>query len=146
MFIMGYLNDSEKAELGAAFHEAMSSFFVPIVIYSAPERTIVSEDPTYNRFNGVDQNNLTPDNTPIRHVVSGRIQYGTQQPLEGEPYHKVYIPEGMVRVKIDNSGAALLYAAKEIELNGDLFNVDSSPRRHGIFSGTYTTIFLKKVQ
>ncbi len=142
----GYINDSDKASLGADFHSAMATFFVPIYIYSAPERVIVSENPEYNRFNSHDQNDLTPDNIPILHVVSGRIQYGSQQPQDEDPFNKVKVPEGMVRVKIDNSGAALLSRAKEVEFNGDLFNVDSTPRRHGIFSGTYTTIFLKKVQ
>jgi hypothetical protein len=145
----GFISDSEKASLAAVFKSAMETFFVPIYVYVSPEVVVVTEDPNYNRFDASDENNLTPRNIPILHVVSGRVQYGSDQPTiyATTENNKVSLPEGKVRIKIDASGAALLSKAKEIELDGGYrFINESTPRPHGIFSGTYTTFFLRKVE
>lgn len=125
----------------------MASFFVPIVIYTAPQKTVVTENLDYNPFDAADQNNLDPVNTPIRHVVSGRIQFGQRQanPFAYPDTTKARVPEGQIRIKVDASGAALLEGAKEIELNGMRFDSDSTSRPHGIFSGTHATFMFKRV-
>lgn len=143
----GLISDADKAALHAEFNSAMASFFVPIVIYTAPQKTVVTEDLNYNPFDSADQNNLDPVNTPIRHVVSGRIQFGQKQ---GNPFAypdttKVRVAEGQVRIKVDSSGAFVLSNAKEIEINGMRFDIDSTARPHGIFSGTYASFLFKRV-
>lgn len=143
----GLITNSQKASLEAAFKAAMETFFVPIYVYSAPERVVVTEDPNYNYFNGSDQNNTTPDNEPILSIISGRIQYGQKQnyPSVSPSFPNVNVPDGEVRIKVDASYAALFSSAKVIELNGSRFTVDTTPRYHGLFSGTFATFYLKRI-
>jgi len=148
----GFITDADKASIASVFHGAMETFFVPIYLWGNANMMVVSEDPNYNRFNAVDQNNLNPENTAIEYIVSGRVlhehkqdyQYATHEFGEKEN-NKIYTPQGETRIKVDASGAALIFGAKELQLNGIHFRIASAARPHGLFSGDYVTFMLKRV-
>jgi hypothetical protein len=149
----GLLSDLDKSFLAGAFNSGMETFLRPLVIYQAPQKTIVSTNPDYNRFNAADQNNTSlPENDPIRYVVSGRVRYASNQTdsflgfnnTEGQL--KIKNPEGSVRIKVDYSGYMLLKEAKQIELDGESFDPNAILRPHGLFNPYYYDIILFRIQ
>ena len=152
-----FLTDAEKALLAAELVPLAETFERDIVIYSEAEKTIISTDANYNRFqsNDLGLNSQNPTNTPVRNVVRARIMYEKRQPngyLEAYGYGKdvnqtkLNNLEGLVRIKVGTAGNALIAGSKLIEFDGAMFQIDGSTRPHGLFDNQYYTFYLKKTQ
>jgi hypothetical protein len=53
--------------------------------------------------------------------------------------------EGLVRIKVDATGAAFLFGTTRVEMDDDIFDMRTSKRPHGLFKPDFYTFFLKKV-
>ena len=58
---------------------------------------------------------------------------------------KVYIPEGLVRMKIKASDLTAVSEAKRIEFDNQKFSIYSDFRGHGLFDSQFYTVMLKKL-
>lgn len=115
---------------------------------------VVNTSPTFAGFFGdASQNQLNVVNTPQVFHLSGCILYGNKQPWEFiEPgsrgnyqQNKIRESEGVVRLKVDPTGYALLKDAEQIIIDKFTFVIDSTPRPHGLIGdpNMYTFTLLK---
>lgn len=153
---MSFFTNQDKFFLSSELDKVAKSFERPITISLEAKKAIISTNPNFNRFQANDQNLISqnPENVPTLYTVMARVLYEKQQPVNySQPYvggsksdaqAKLVNQEGRVRIKMDMSGAALLKDARLVELDGTPYNIDSSNRLHGLFTGDYCTIYLMK--
>ena len=146
------LSDSEKAELVADFQGVVDTFTRPLIVYQEATHTVIISDPNYNPLEAYNQNNTDITNTPNFSTISGRVMYDKDQewsfvkPYAGQGANDGQIKvkdanKRAVRIKVDPSGYALLNTAKKIELDGNLFDLESVARPHGLFVPNYYTFY-----
>ncbi len=141
---LGYLTDTMRADYDAALDQQFWSFARPFQLYLNQQQAVISTSPTYSRFGDHSQNAaITADNTavvPQVYTVTGCILYGNQQPWPYvEPgsrgnWHqdKIRESEGIVRIKVEVSGQALLSQCKNVSIDGFNFTLNSNARPHGL--------------
>ncbi len=136
----------------ADFKNAVDTFLRTLAIYQEATKTVVISDPNFNPLQAYNQNNTNVTNTPNVTVVKGRILYDKNQewsyvrpyvgrgPNEGQLKFKDQVTRSC-RLKVDPAGYALLILAKQVEIDGLMFNVESEPRPHGLFGVDYYTFY-----
>ena len=149
------ISDSDKDSMQSALLDVFDTFKRPLIVFQEPEKIIASTNPNFSRFGPRNQNVYEPEVEPILTTIYAVILYEKQQefpfsvPLQGgtsdESQIKVKYPEGQVRVKVDQSGFNIFKTAKLVELDGQNFQLDSTPRPHGLFTPSIYTFFLKRV-
>ena len=55
-------------------------------------------------------------------------------------------PIGSIRLKLESEAFELIKDAKEVEVDGELFNLDTDSSKSGMFSVRHHVVFLKKIQ
>ncbi len=145
------LSDSEKAELVTDFQNVVDTFVRPLLVYQEATHTVIISDPNYNPLEAYNQNNTDITNTPNYTTINGRVMYDKDQEWSfvkpagqsaGEGQIKVKdATKRSVRIKVDPFGYALLNTAKKIELDGNLFDLESIARPHGLFVPNYYTFY-----
>lgn len=156
----GLLDGFEKQDLICQFNEFTETYTVPILVWREAQKLVIATNPNFNRFQQNDQNDLgNPVNVPQQFTVQARIYYAENQ---GAPFQrfvgaggggseesqiKIRDPDGMVRIKVDFSGYQILNGAKQVEINGLLFNPDSTERVFGLFgSGEYYSFQYSRIR
>ncbi len=144
------LSDSEKAELVADFQGVVDTFVRPLTVYQEATHTVIISDPNYNPLEAYNQNNTDITNTPNYTVISGRVMYDKNQewaftkPYAGGDNGQLKVKDATkqsVRIKVDPSGYALLNTSKKVELDGNLFDLESIARPHGLFAPNFYTFY-----
>ena len=152
---MGTLVSSdEKAQMQSALMDVFDTFKRPFSIYVLPEKVVISTDPNYSRFGQRDQNVFNPEVEPIKYTLTGVISHEKNQNLnflglnQGSSDHesqiKVPMPEGRVRIKVDAFGLPILKKAQLLELDGENYEADATPRPHGLFTPNLYTFYFKR--
>lgn len=108
-------------------------------------------DPNFSRFGQRDQNVFNPAVTPQYTTVMGTILYGNKQPWEyiapenrtNYMQDKIRNSDGIVRIKVDADGYALMQDCKLVVLDGFNFKLNSTARPHGLFSPLRYTFTLE---
>lgn len=146
------LSSSEKAEMVSDFNKVVDVFVRPIYVYQEATMTVVITDPNYNPIDGYNQNNVNVTNVANYSLISGRVLYDKQQewafvrpyvgrgPNEGQLKIKDQTTRS-VRIKVDVTGYALLNTAKKVQVDGELFDLESIARPHGLFMPNYYTFY-----
>lgn len=144
------LSDSEKNSLVTDFQGVVDTFVRPLIVYQEATHTVIISDPNYNPLEAYNQNNTDITNTPNYTTISGRVMYDKNQewaftkPYAGGNNAQLKVKDATkqsVRIKVDPSGYALLNTAKKVELDGNLFDLDSIARPHGLFAADYYTFY-----
>ena len=142
--MQGYLNDAMKSEYDAALYQQFLSYVRPFTLYLDEQTAVINTNPSFAGMFGDSSHNVTgPTSTPVTpqpYLLSGCILYGNKQPWEYiEPgsrgnWHQDKVREsfGIVRIKVDATGQALLSQANQVVLDGFTFNLDSNARPHGL--------------
>lgn len=148
------ISDSQKASLVADFSSLVDTFVRPLIAYKEAQKIVISTDPNFNRLNRFDQNQTKIQNAPVYQTINARIYYNKNI---DNPYGdingktpssqlKLRMPDGAVRIKVDAAGFAYIGQTKRIELDGNLFEVASVERPHGLFGVEYYTYWLTRLQ
>jgi hypothetical protein len=58
----------------------------------------------------------------------------------------ITFPTGSIRLKINLAAYEILKDAKEVEVDGELFNVESDAAKAGLFTTRYYVLYLRKIQ
>ena len=144
------ISDTNKADLQSTIMDVWDTFKRPIIIYKEPEKVIISTNPNYSRFGDNSQNQYNPPVTPQPITVYATILHEKRQRLTyidaANSQIKVKNDEGQVRIKVDSTGYNVMVGAKNIELDGFQYRVNSSPRPHGLFTPSLWTFFLERAQ
>ena len=143
------LTSVQKAALQSAFDDVHDTFARDIYIFKEAKKIVISTDPNYNPI--YDKNSSlskTVTKEVQKQTFQARVMYNTDR---AEPYIsapeidsqlKLKIPDGTVRIKIDQAGYNYIKGSKRIELDGRRFTIESDVRPHGLFEPTYYTFFL----
>lgn len=153
------ISDAARVSMETALQSQFDTFARPFLMYVEANTATISTSLTYSRFGQHDQNApITEDNTavtPQSYVVTGCIYYANKQPwLDIAPdginrdaqQLKLRESDGVVRIKVDATGQALLSQVKLVNLDGFNFQLNSNARPHGLLgSPTRWTYTLEKV-
>ena len=143
------LSAAQKAALQSRFGDLHDTFARDIYIYKEAQNVSITTSPNYNPK--YDKNSVlsqTVTKKVQKETFKARITYDTDR---AEPYVsspeidsqlKLKIPDGSVRIKIDQTGYNYIKEAKRIEFDGRRFSIESDVRPHGLFEPTYYTFFL----
>lgn len=144
-----FLTDSQKSAMQSVFQDLHDTFARPIYYFKEAKKVVLSTTPT---FNSIYQQQSAPQKTVTKVVQSGsfnaRIQYDTDK-SEGslnddkiDSQLKIRMPDGYVRIKVDEQGYSHLKNTKRLEFDGRRFSVESDVRPHGLFTPNYYTFYL----
>lgn len=123
-----------------------------LYVYQEATMTVIVSDPNWNPINGYNQNNTNITNVANYALISGRVLYDKQQewaffrpyvgrgPNEGQLKLKDQTTRS-VRIKVDPTGYALLQNAKKVQVDGELFDLESIARPHGLFLPNFYTFY-----
>lgn len=150
---MSLIGAAEKSFYENIISQVAQTFERNIVAHLEAEKVIISTNPSFSRF-GTDNSSI--QNVPVYYTIPARIQYQTNQKTEfvdvlqggsrDEAQLKINQTFGQVRIKIPESGNAIFSKAKQIEIDGSLYNVVTTARGHGLFSSNYYTYYLELSQ
>ncbi len=151
---MSFLSDEEKADLDSVFDTLHATFVKTVYAHSDGELTVLSYDPNYSSTYGSPTSSessgaATVD--PIRTSFQGRILFADKMNLRGVDVGdgnslKLRSMDGEVRIKVDAAGKEILEKTKKVEINNELYQFDTGPRPHGLFSFNYYTYYLRRLE
>lgn len=137
------LSPAQQTSARNAIRSVFDTFARPLTLYLEAQTVTISTDPNWSRFGQSDQQLLDPAVVPQVYTVTGCVMYGEKQPFGyTTPYGggavgdgtqlKIRDADGTVRIKFDASGYALMQGAKRVVLDGFTFDIDTTPRPHGV--------------
>lgn len=148
---MNRLSAVIRANAEALLQDVHDTFARDIIVWKKAKEIVISTNPKHNFMFQSSPNNTKVEHIPVSGLFKARVLYGDSQkknPIsspgrEGEDQIGLTMPQGTVRLKIDNSGYNFVKDATRITLDGSVFEIDSDPRPHGLFEPKFTTIYLK---
>lgn len=138
---MDLLSAAAKAALNQGAQNVFDTFKRPFTLYVNAQVANIVSNPAYSIFGQNDQMSTTTPVTPQASIVTGCILYGKDMqwdyiaPENRTNYdqNKIRNSLGIVRVKVDINGYALMANCNQMILDGFKFNLVSTPRPHGVF-------------
>lgn len=149
---MSLISDADKAALSAVLHSGVQTWFRPLTVWQEAQTTVIVSDPNWNPYTAYGQNQLDVQNTPVTSIVSGAILWSKDQEWRFVSPGGVHPSQLKVkdatkqacRLKVDDSGRALLSTAKKVRIDGVEMVPDTEPRPHGLFGvDRYTLYFVR---
>ena len=120
------------------------TFARPIFIFRQSENIIITTNPSNNSLFSNAPFNDQVQNVAVSGIFNARILYKDMEPLgEYEPFGirklggdqvNLRKEEGMVRIKLDPTGASYLFDAQRVQFDGTIFSIRTSKRPHGLFA------------
>ncbi len=145
------ITTTEKSTLNGVMDDQHDTFARPVTVIKDPVKTVPTPSSSFNSIYGNAGATTPIVYTPQESTVQARIQYGGSF---SEDYFaaaaspnqiKVYIPEGLVRMKIKASDYSSVSEAKRIKFDDQEFSIYSDFRGHGLFDTQFYTVMLKKL-
>lgn len=149
---MSLISDGDKNYLDSIMGQIHDTFKKLMYAHQDGELTIISHNENYNSIYSNHQlgDGVNSIITPKKTQFYGRILHDNKQHLKGvdvgdENSIKLRISDGQTRIKVDSIGKSIIEKAKKIEIDGFLYEIETSARAHGLFSHNFFTFYLKKV-
>lgn len=126
----------------------------PISIYRQSENIIISTSVSNNSLFTSAPFNDTVQTVAVSGIFNARVLYNKQEALGMfEPFGirklggdqvNIQKEEGMVRIKLDPTGASYLFDAKRVTFDGEVFTIRATKRPHGLFTPHFYDFWLQK--
>ena len=151
MSMASLISDSEKSSLNSVMDDQHDTFARSVTIVKDPIETVSTQNNEFNSIYGNAGATTSITYTAQSSTVKARIQYGADfsedyfTAAKSPNQIKVYIPEGLVRMKIKASDLTAVSEAKRIEFDNQKFSIYSDFRGHGLFDSQFYTVMLKKL-
>ena len=151
-----YTSAADNADYKTAMQQLHATFARPIIIYQAGQQTVIYSNPNHN-FLFPDTSNNTGVNTQVATtVVSGvymaRIHYEKKQlvgllanseiSVERTEQLNIKNKMGVVKIILDATGFAAVETCTRVTFDGEIFQVRSDPRPHGIVGVYFYDLYL----
>lgn len=146
------ISDSQKQQASSLLDKAFDTFKraegQKIVVWSHPERSLISSQPTYN-FGYPEESNadVSFQNTPVSGEVDATIEYVTLQASQELDFSKVnsrfMSNKGIVRICVNPSGMPLIRDAERIEFDDKTFITVTEAMPRGLFAPNYFDFWLQ---
>ena len=149
-----FLSQIEQDVLAANFYDLHETFGRPIYIFRQRDEVVISENPDHNFIWSEAPSNTETSYTVVSGLFKARILYGKEQkeqnfasPKAGntDDQNSSRLEMGEVRIKLDPTGAEFLTNAQRVSFDGEIFQIYTSERPHGLFAPKFYTFFLKKL-
>lgn len=138
------ISSGAKVLYESQFNLVHDTFSRPISIYRQSEKIIISTNAGNNSFFSNAPFNDQVQNVAVSGVFNARILYSKMENLGMfEPFGirklggdqvNLRKEEGMVRIKLDPTGASYLFDAQRVTFDGTVFSIRTSQRPHGLFA------------
>ena len=151
MAMASLISNSDKAALHSVMDDQADTFSRDVTIIKDPIETVPSANADFNSIYGNAGATTSIPASQQSSTVAARIQYGAQMnddyftSSKSPNQLKVYIPEGLVRMKIKASDYSTVSDAKRVEFDNQRFSIYSDFRGHGLFDTKFYTVMLKKM-
>lgn len=141
-------SSSEKSAFDKVFDDLHDTFGRDITIFKKSQKVFVATDSTYNALYSKTKNQKGIDKVVEAIKVKARIAYaGSFENARSNDENEILgldIPNDHIRIKLNLEGYNLIKQAKDIEIDGELFDIVSDASKSGMFSVRYYNILLKR--
>jgi hypothetical protein len=150
---------TEKTDLDKVFDDVHDTFSREIFVYKIHTQRLVgiNVNQSYNALYDQAVDMIEKDGSQsenhdevLKVATQARIYYFGKQTdkeegLSGQQT-AITFPTGSIRLKINLAAYEILKDAKEVEVDGELFNVESDAAKAGLFTTRYYVLYLRKIQ
>lgn len=141
----GFLTQTQKDTYSAQMDRIHDTWARDVVVYSFPQRTIISVSSGYNFIYEDSQPAYSGVYTGTSGTYSMRVKYLTPKELkelEGSHYD---LSKKTVRLKMTTGAWNVVSSGVEnLEIDGERFNVFTNDRPHGLFTTQYITLICQE--
>jgi hypothetical protein len=150
----GFFTNEEKTELSDIFNTLHETFSREIYMFKQRDELVITENPNHSYIWDNAPTNTQTISTIISGKFNARILYSNKQNKDfvstrqrdgGEDQIGAEIFNGDVRLKLDPTGALFLKDAQRVKFDGDIFEISTDKRPHGLFDPKWETFYLKRV-
>ena len=141
------IDDTDKEDYQNALLDVFDTFKRKLVFYLEPKKVVISTNPSYSMFGDNSQNTDTVQLQPQRFEIYGTIKHQERQEfpyVDDKGETKVKVMLGKCRIKISAADAARFMTAKNFEVDGMSYRLNSGPRPHGLFTPALYTFYLER--
>lgn len=143
------LTSSQKLAIKSALSEVHDTFARDIYVYVetqvATRPATLNYNPLYGRAK--DSAQVSSQKELVKHTVKARVSYSPSQGesvVDAGAQFNLTASQGKVRIKIDSSGYGKVKDSSRIEIDDELYVLDSDAKNVGPFSTQYYTVILKR--
>ncbi len=142
------ISGGAKIAIGNVFNDMQDTFARAVTVFQKKNEIFVATNSTYNALYDRLRNSTTTRTKVSQTTVMARIKYEQNQREIDLPGSRaqVNVPlgEGVVRVKIDQTGYDLFRKATNIEIDGEAFRIVSDASKVGPFVVKFYTLYLRR--
>jgi hypothetical protein len=149
---------ADKVKYDAVFDDIHDTFSQTIFVYKIFNERFIGINMNQN-YNGLYDQALNKNelgtasdiNEQVRKVEArARVHYISKQgdfedPSTGQQT-ALKFPIGSIRLKLKSDAFELIKDAKEVEVDGELFNLDTDSSKSGMFTVKHYIVYLRKIQ
>lgn len=152
------LTSSQKAKFEGVFDDIHDTFSRTIFVYKIFNKRFVGINMNKD-YNGLYDQALNDNESgtaidgieQVRKIeTKARVLYSSNQKEQEDSstgqQTSLNFPLGSIRLKLSYEAFELIRDAKEVEVDGELFNLETDASKAGMFSPRYYVVFLKKIQ
>lgn len=146
-----YVTPSQKTFLQDQFFNLHDTFARPITMFKTAKSVVITTNPDNNVYFPDAPTNDQTTETIISGCFNARIKYNPKQDLAfastfrgADDQITLKTMEGVVRLKLDMTGAAYLADTRKVRFDGNIYEVFSDNRPHGLFTPNFETFYLKR--
>ena len=145
------LSDSEKEQIQLELDCVRDTFFRDIYLYikkitESPNELTADFNPLYGAPKQT-TSHTTTRNTMEKITIQAIVKYENWQDervIDGESQMNLSASEGRIRLKVKKEGYEKLKIASRVEVDGNLYTVESDAKHIGPFDSQYYQINLKR--
>lgn len=139
---------NDKIKYDKIFDDIHDTFAREITIFKKEKKIFIATDSTYNALYSRIKNQAGSDKVVEVIKLKARIAYaGNFEFLRQNSENEILgidIPSDHIRIKVNEEGYNIIRQASDIEVDGELFNVNSDAAKSGMFSVKYYNLLLKR--
>lgn len=142
------ISNSDKNSFDNVFDDIHDTFAREITIFKKQKQIFIATNSTYNALYSRIKNEKGSDKVVEVIKIKARIAYaGNFEFLRQNNENEILgidIPSDHIRIKVNEQGFNIIKQATDIEVDGELFNVNSDAAKSGMFSVKYYNILLRR--
>ncbi len=145
---------SQKAAFEQTQRDIHDTFARPITIFKNSQKTVIFSNPDHNFIFDAGPNQTVTEDVIVSGTFNARILYKPDQKDEmfkggdgnlNQTQNFQEMQLGEVRLKLDITGRNFLLDAKRVEFDGEIFNITSAQRPHGLFTPQFYNFYLTRL-
>jgi len=143
------LTSAQQSAIQSALSEVHDTFARDIYVYIekqvATRPSTLNYNPLYGRTKDTAQ--VSSQTELVKHTIQARVSFSPNQGesiVDAGGQFNLTASHGKVRIKVDSDGWEKVQDCTRIEIDNELYIVDSDAKNVGPFSTQYYTVFLKR--